>query len=150
MTTSLVPALMTTPFWPLFRMPAMEPPLPSMTRALVMVTAPKPPGSRTLISPLAAVLEMAPAKVLQGAVRLHGLASSPTPETQVRVAWAWREEAPVKRTPANREARKAGAIFMIGSGREGWRFEARLIPCVGGWEHGIYPSNKRDGPNFFY
>ena len=27
------------------------------------------------------------AKVLHGAVRLHGLASSPTPETQVRVAW---------------------------------------------------------------
>src|SRR5580704_1539866 len=31
---------------------------------------------------------MAPAKVLHGAVRLHGLASSPTPETQVRVACA--------------------------------------------------------------
>ena len=27
-------------------------------------------------------------QVLHGAVRLHGLASSPTPETQVRVAWA--------------------------------------------------------------
>jgi hypothetical protein len=25
---------------------------------------------------------------LHGAVRLHGLTSSPTPETQVRVAWA--------------------------------------------------------------
>jgi hypothetical protein len=34
-------------------------------------------------------LEIAPAKVLQGAVRLQGLTSSPTPETQVRVAWAW-------------------------------------------------------------
>src|SRR5258707_5380418 len=53
-----------------------------------MVTAPKPPGSSTLISPPPAVFEMAPAKVLHGAVRLHGLASSPTPETQVRVAWA--------------------------------------------------------------
>jgi hypothetical protein len=31
---------------------------------------------------------MAPAKVLQGAVRLPGFASSPTPDTQVRVAWA--------------------------------------------------------------
>jgi hypothetical protein len=31
---------------------------------------------------------MAPANVLQGAVRLQGLASSPTPDTQVRVAWA--------------------------------------------------------------
>src|ERR1700691_4599926 len=57
--------------------------------ALVMVIPPKPPGSRQLISPDAAVLEMAPAKVLHGAVRLHGLASSPTPETQVRVACAW-------------------------------------------------------------
>src|SRR3984893_19120083 len=55
----------------------------------VIVSAPKPPGSRQLISPPAAVLEMAPAKVLHGAVRLHGLASSPTPETQVRVACAF-------------------------------------------------------------
>src|ERR1700682_183248 len=55
---------------------------------LVMVTAPKPPGSSTLISPAGAVLEIAPAKVLHGAVRLHGFASSPTPETQVRVACA--------------------------------------------------------------
>jgi hypothetical protein len=31
---------------------------------------------------------MAPAKVLQGAVRLQGLASSPTPETHVRDACA--------------------------------------------------------------
>src|SRR6185295_271221 len=55
---------------------------------LVIVTPPKPPGSRTLISPPAAVLLIAPANVLHGAVRLHGLASSPTPEIQVRVAWA--------------------------------------------------------------
>ena len=52
----------------------------------VMVTAPKPAESRQLISPPAAVLEMAPANVLQGALRLHGLTSSPTPETQVRMA----------------------------------------------------------------
>src|SRR4051794_34346533 len=55
---------------------------------LVIVRLPNPPGSRQLISPPVAVLEIAPAKVLQGAVRLHGLASSPTPETHVRVAWA--------------------------------------------------------------
>src|SRR6201999_3601372 len=55
---------------------------------LVMVTVPMPPGSRQLISPAVAVLEIAPAKVLHGAVRLQGLTSSPTPETQVRVAWA--------------------------------------------------------------
>jgi hypothetical protein len=32
---------------------------------------------------------MAPAKVLHGAVRLQGFASSPTPDIQVRVACAW-------------------------------------------------------------
>ena len=61
-------------------------PPPSMVIDFVIVTAPKPPGSRTLISPPAAVLEIAPANVLHGAVRLHGFASSPTPDTQVRVA----------------------------------------------------------------
>src|SRR5256714_2566488 len=54
----------------------------------VIVRPPKPPGSRQLISPSVAVFEIAPANVLHGAVRLHGLASSPTPETQVRVACA--------------------------------------------------------------
>src|SRR3954467_5746458 len=52
---------------------------------LVMVTAPAPFGSRQLISPPADVLEIAPAKVLHGAVRLQGLRSSPTPDTQLRV-----------------------------------------------------------------
>src|SRR6185312_8746517 len=56
--------------------------------ALLIVTAPKPAGSRQLISPPAAVLLIAPANVLHGAVRLHGLTSSPTPETHVRLAWA--------------------------------------------------------------
>src|SRR5690349_2711491 len=80
---------------PLVRLARMPPSAPSATMLidLVMVTAPKPPGSSTLISPLAAVLEMAPAKVLQGAVRLQGLRSSPTPETQVRLAWAAAGEA---------------------------------------------------------
>src|SRR5438552_4282408 len=63
-------------------------PPPSMVMALVMVTAPKPPGSRTSISPPAAVLEIAPANVLQGAVLLHGSASLPTPDTHVREACA--------------------------------------------------------------
>src|SRR5262245_19238394 len=60
----------------------------SMVMDFVMVTAPKPPGSMQLISPNAAVFDMAPAKVLHGAVRLQGLTSSPRPETQVRVACA--------------------------------------------------------------
>ena len=37
------------------------------------------------ISPPAAVFEWAPEKVLHGAVRLHGLASFPVPDTHVRV-----------------------------------------------------------------
>ena len=41
-----------------------------------------------LISPAAAVLLIAPANVLHGAVRLQGFTSSPTPETHVRVACA--------------------------------------------------------------
>src|ERR1700712_1682899 len=63
-------------------------PLQSMVMDLVMVKVPKPPGSRQSISPLMNVFEIAPAKVLHGAVRLHGSASLPTPETKVRVAWA--------------------------------------------------------------
>jgi hypothetical protein len=39
-----------------------------------------------MMMPPAAVFEIDPANVLHGAVRLHGLASSPTPETHVRVA----------------------------------------------------------------
>src|SRR5207253_5759987 len=88
-TSSLAPATMIIPLNPLARTEATWPPPPSMVIALVIVTAPKPPGSRQLISPPAAVLEIAPAKVLHGAVREQGLTSSPTPDTQVRVAWAW-------------------------------------------------------------
>src|SRR5258707_107259 len=69
--------------------------VPSIVMFLVIVTVPKPPGSRQSISPLSAVFEMAPAKVLQGAVRLQGLRSSPTPDTQV-LDWAWVREANVR------------------------------------------------------
>src|SRR5437016_5404136 len=68
-------------------------PPPSIVIDLVIVTAPKPPGSMQSISPPSAVFDIAPAKVLHGAVRLQGLASSPTPDTQVRVACAWANEA---------------------------------------------------------
>src|SRR5574338_81701 len=86
-TLSVSAALTTMPLVPEASTPA---PIPSHRIAmdLVMVTAPKPPGSRQLISPFATVFESAPAKVLQGAVRLHGFMSSPTPETQVRAACA--------------------------------------------------------------
>ncbi len=48
----------------------------------------KTTGSKTEISPPVAVWVIVHAKVLQGAVRLHGLESLPVPETHVRVAWA--------------------------------------------------------------
>src|SRR5262245_33571227 len=76
------------------RMDATWPPPPSMVIALVMVSAPKPPGSSASISPPGAVFEIVPAKVLHGAVRVHGLASSPTPETQVRLACAFAGQVP--------------------------------------------------------
>src|SRR6202034_2945056 len=87
-TWSVAPAATTIPLVPETSTEAMWPPPPSRVIALVIVTAPKPPGSNASISPPAAVLEMAPGQVLHGAVRLHGLASSPTPDTQVRVACA--------------------------------------------------------------
>jgi hypothetical protein len=72
--------------------------------ALVIVTEPKPPGSRTLIVPPASVALIAPANVLQGAVRVQemlALASSPTPETHVCVAaWAPAGKASAARTTA--------------------------------------------------
>src|ERR1700709_845765 len=67
-------------------------PVQSIVIDLVIVRVPKPPGSVQLISPLVSVTEIAAAKVLHVAVRLHPnevLLSSPTPDTQVRVAWAW-------------------------------------------------------------
>src|SRR6186997_3042669 len=87
-TTSVAAALMIIPVVSEARIEA-NVPLPSRVIDLVIVTAPKPPGSRASISPQAAVLEIAPAQVLQGAVRLQGLASSPTPDTHVREACAW-------------------------------------------------------------
>src|SRR5437868_14067599 len=97
-----------------------------MVRFLVMVTAPKPPGSRQSISPPAAVLEIAPANVLQGAVRLHGLTSSPTPDTQVRVACAWAIEAIASTKAAIATALIVSRylfiwsllIFVVGDGRQ--------------------------------
>src|SRR5262249_43461688 len=85
--TVILDPLMLMPFVPAARTEPKVPPQ-SIVIDFVIVTAPKPPGSRQSISPFGAVLEIAPAKVLHGAVRVHGLASSPTPETHVRVAWA--------------------------------------------------------------
>lgn len=67
-TSSVGPAFTTTPFVPLTRMPPCTL-LASIVMDLVIVTAPKPPESSALISPPMAVLPMAPANVLQGAVR---------------------------------------------------------------------------------
>src|SRR3954470_22403659 len=117
MTLSLTPALTITPLTaPAARIepkPAPPPP-PSMVIALVMLTVPKPPGSSASISPPAAVLEIAPANVLQGAVRLQGLASSPTPDTQVRVACALAIElAPRVRTIRVRANTRKRALLML-------------------------------------
>src|SRR5438876_7427614 len=90
---TLAPApLIMIPAVEVFSTPASNGP-PSMVMDLVIVTAPKPPGSSTSMIPAVAVFEIAPAKVLHGAVRLQGLASSPTPDTQVRVACAWAMDA---------------------------------------------------------
>src|SRR5262249_35915816 len=92
--------------------------------ALVMVSAPKPPPSRQLISPPGAVLEIEPAKVLHGAVRLHGLASSPTPETHVRVACAF--AGTIGRPIARAKPRRPNHILRIFMPRSHC---FRLPPC---------------------
>src|ERR1051326_4976287 len=105
----------------------------SMVIDLVMVTAPKPPGSRQLISPLTAVFEIAPAKVLQGAVREQGLASSPTPETHVRDACAWAAELSAIMKTAKASAWIVNRNLFIWS----------LLFDVLGWlpvEHGSVPA----------
>ena len=78
MMRSVAPALMVTPLVLLARIDATWPPPPSSVIEWPIVMVPKPPGSSASISPPTAVLEYAPGKVLHGAVRLHGLASSPT------------------------------------------------------------------------
>src|SRR5256714_4579596 len=99
-------SLTLTPLTPLERIePKPAPVVPSIVIDLVMVTVPKPPGSRQSISPPSAVFEIAPAKVLQGAVRLQGFTSSPTPDTHVLVAWAWDADA-----QARVKARSANAF----------------------------------------
>src|SRR5207248_10054769 len=105
-TLSFTPAFTMMPLVPGTTTPAVTP-SQAIVIAFVIVTAPKPPGSRQLISPLAAVFEIAPAKGLQGAVRLHGLASSPTPETQVRVAGACAAPAPRDTTPATAASQRS-------------------------------------------
>src|SRR5437016_2770268 len=91
---------MLTPLVPELRIaPKPAPWVPSIVIAFVIVTAPNPPGSRASISPPGAVFDMAPANVLHGAVRLQGLASSPTPDTQVREAWPCIIAVPNTRTP---------------------------------------------------
>src|SRR5205823_7937279 len=124
-----LPALVSTPA---------SKPSEEMVIGLPIVTAPNPPGSRTLISPPAAVLEIAPAKVLHGAVRLHGFASSPTPETHVRVACACAvAEKPITRTAVPRNRRILEVIIWIVGLFEGWiarhlREALRLCNLPGG------------------
>src|SRR5687768_4237913 len=89
-------------------------PSPLTVMAFVIVKAPKPPGSRVEISPAAAVFEIAPAYVLHGAVRLQGLASSPTPDTQVRVACALAIELmPRVSTTSAKQLTKRRALLIL-------------------------------------
>jgi hypothetical protein len=84
-TLSVDVAEMMMPFVPEASTPPMNG-LASIVIDFVIVTAPKPAESIALMMPPFAVLLIAPANVLHGAVRLHGFASSPTPDTHVRVA----------------------------------------------------------------
>src|SRR6516162_3393742 len=113
-TTSVGRAATTMPLVPEARTLATCPPPPSIVILLVMVSAPKPPGSRASISPPGAVFEIAPAKVLHGAVRLHGLASSPTPDTHVRVACACASEAKNTQTANTAKALRASLVSFMG------------------------------------
>src|SRR2546423_4443894 len=108
----LAESLRLTPLVPAARMEANVPP-PSMVMLLVMVTVPKPPGSTQSISPPSAVFEMAPAKVLQGAVRLQGFASSPTPDTHVLVACACAADAQARVTTRKVSALRAKRVLFI-------------------------------------
>src|SRR5262245_60027979 len=86
----------------------------SMVIDFVMVTNPKPPESRQLTMPPSTVFETAPLKVLQGAVRLQLLASSPAPDTQARVTWASAGATAAERLPTRAVATTADhAIFAM-------------------------------------
>jgi hypothetical protein len=112
-TTSLTPALTVIPLTPPELRTLAMTPVPSIVIPLVIVTEPKPPESSALISPPGAVLEIAPANVLHGAVRLQGFTSSPTPETHVRGACANADElARTRATRASAEWRKRRGIFI--------------------------------------
>src|SRR5262245_37016495 len=108
-TTSPDPAATMMPLTVAASIPARVP-SPLMVITLVIVTAPKPPGSRTEISPQGAVFEIAPANVLHGAVRLHGFASSPTPNTHVLIAYALATEPQAVQTAST--ARKLMNFFI--------------------------------------
>src|SRR5712692_8557466 len=95
---------------PTATIPANDPP-PSMVRDLSIVTTPKPPGSRTSISPPGLVFVLAPAKVLHGLVRPQGLASSPTAETQVLFTVALIAQSGARKKP--RRAAHLGIQFCL-------------------------------------
>ena len=111
-TSSLGPALTTTPLTAALVCPSVTP-VKSIEIAVVLSSVPKAPWSIALISPPAAVLLMVPAKVLHGAVREHGLASSPTPETYVRVAWAFADGARIAAPPSSAAAVSAARLLGI-------------------------------------
>src|SRR5262249_21197456 len=86
---SVAPAMTVIPFNPPdTSTPASPTPSLMMLMPLVIVTAPYPPGSRTVISPAVSVLSCARWKVRHGVGRLQSLASLPADETNGRANWA--------------------------------------------------------------
>src|SRR5437879_1336518 len=112
-TTSEAEAFTTMAFVPDTSIPE-RPEMPSSVIDLLSVTAPKPPGSRASISPAAVVLLKAPAQVMHGDVRLHGLASLPTPETHVRVAWARASDGNKQTAETTEATATKRALFIVG------------------------------------
>ena len=134
-TLSVAAALTLTPVVPLLaRIEAITPPPPSIVIAWPMLMVPKPPGSITSISPPTAVREYAPGNVLHGAVRLQGLASSPRPETHVRVACACAADVIAqKNSPNPRTMKKSRFITLISlTGRPVGHMRSTGLAIAGG------------------
>jgi hypothetical protein len=78
-----------TPGWPGSRVEAPRRSLDRSQSEYPLARRFQPAWVQRVDLPAGRVLDMAPAKVLQGAVRLQGLTSSPTPDTPVLVARAF-------------------------------------------------------------
>ncbi len=115
------------------RIDAMRPPPPSIVIEWPMLMVPNPPGSITSISPPTAVREYAPGNVLHGAVRLQGFASSPRPDTHVRVACACAADVIAqKNSPNPRTTKKRRFMTDLLTGRPVGHMLSTGLAIVGG------------------